>query len=213
MPSQEPAPPIVRDVSRPGRASGRRRHQCRGCPRRCIGRDRPPINTSGSGCDAGRLRRRGVRSGFQGAGLAGRATRADAGAATAYARSGGPRVHHRSCRRRSDGDGREPGPGLPGHTSQRPLRRGRPAAWRGRCCDGIQPLAQGRGCVLGPALQRAADGGRIVFVPHNRDLELYGVDAELLPNSANAAAQRVIELLWPDRAGSSSPQRRKGHRR
>ena len=66
---------------------------------------------------------------------------------------------------------------------------------------------------LGPALQRAADDGRIVFVPHNRDLELYGVDAELLPNSAHAAAQRVIELLWPDLAGSSSPQRRKGHRR
>ena len=66
---------------------------------------------------------------------------------------------------------------------------------------------------LGPALQRAADDGRIVFVPHDRDLELYGVDAELLPNSAHAAAQRVIELLWPDLAGSSSPQRRKGHRR
>ena len=66
---------------------------------------------------------------------------------------------------------------------------------------------------LGPSLQRAADDGRVVFVPHDRDLELYGVDVEPLPASAHAAGRRIIELLWPDLANSSSPRRWKGHRR
>ena len=66
---------------------------------------------------------------------------------------------------------------------------------------------------LGPALQRAVNDGWVVFVPHDRDLELYGVDVEPLPASACAAGRRVIELLWPDLAGSSSPRRWKGRRR
>lgn len=66
---------------------------------------------------------------------------------------------------------------------------------------------------LGPALRRATDDGRVVFVPFDRDLELYGVDAEPLPASARTAGHRVIGLLWPDLAGSSSPERRKGFRR
>lgn len=69
------------------------------------------------------------------------------------------------------------------------------------------------GASLGPALRCATDDGRIVFVPHDRDLELYGVDAGPSPASARAAGQRVIELLWPELAGSSSPQRWKGRRR
>lgn len=66
---------------------------------------------------------------------------------------------------------------------------------------------------LGPTLQRATDDGRVVFVPRHRDLELYGVDVEPLPASACAAGRRVIELLWPDLAWSSSPRRWKGRRR
>ena len=66
---------------------------------------------------------------------------------------------------------------------------------------------------LGPTLRHAMNDGRIVFVPHDRDLELYGVDSEPLPTSARAAGRHVIELLWPDLAGSSSPHRWKGRRR
>ena len=66
---------------------------------------------------------------------------------------------------------------------------------------------------LGPTLQRAMNDGRIVFFPHDRDLELNGVDAEPLPSSARAAGRHVIELLWPDLVGPSSPHRWKGRRR
>jgi hypothetical protein len=66
---------------------------------------------------------------------------------------------------------------------------------------------------LGPTLQRAMDDGRIALFPHDRDLELYGVDAEPLPSSARAAGRRVLELLWPDLAGPLSPHRWKGRRR
>ena len=66
---------------------------------------------------------------------------------------------------------------------------------------------------LGPTLQRAMSDGRIVFFPHDRDLELNGVDAEPLPSSARAAGRHVIELLWPDLVGPSAPHRWKGRRR
>ena len=66
---------------------------------------------------------------------------------------------------------------------------------------------------LGPTLQRAMNDGRIVFFPHDRDLELNGVDAEPLPSSARAAGRHVIELLWPDLVGPSAPHRWKGRRR
>jgi hypothetical protein len=66
---------------------------------------------------------------------------------------------------------------------------------------------------LGPALRRATDDGRVVFVRYDRHLELYGIGAEQLPFSVRAAAHRVIRLLWPELAGSSSPHGRKGIRR
>lgn len=66
---------------------------------------------------------------------------------------------------------------------------------------------------LSPTLQRAMNDGRIVLVPHDRDLELYGVDAEPLPSSARDAGRHVVELLWPDLVGSSSPHRWRGRRR
>ncbi|WP_214058678.1 hypothetical protein [Nocardioides aquaticus] len=66
---------------------------------------------------------------------------------------------------------------------------------------------------LGPTFQRAMSDGRIVFFPHDRDLELNGVDAEPLPSSARAAGRHVIELLWPDLVGPSAPHRWKGRRR
>jgi hypothetical protein len=65
---------------------------------------------------------------------------------------------------------------------------------------------------LGPSLQHAMNDGRIVFVPQDPDLELYGIDAEPMPSSARAAGRHVIELLWPDLAGSSSPHRWRGRR-
>ena len=66
---------------------------------------------------------------------------------------------------------------------------------------------------LGPALAQATGDGRVAFFPHNRDLELGGVDAEPTPSSVLAAGARLAELLWPDLAGSPSPSRRKGLRR
>jgi hypothetical protein len=66
---------------------------------------------------------------------------------------------------------------------------------------------------LGPSLQHAMNDGRIVFVPQDPDLELYGIDAEPMPSSARAAGRHVIELLWPDLAGPSSPHRWRGRRR
>lgn len=66
---------------------------------------------------------------------------------------------------------------------------------------------------LGPGLASAADAHRVVFVPHRRVLELNGVDAEPLPAKVLAAGVRLVELTWPDLAGSSSPHRQKGIRR
>ena len=148
-----------------------------------------------------------------GAGLASGATRADPGAAPAYARGGGPEVLERPCRRRSDGVAQEPGPGLPGHTPKRPpsdtdLPDGAVLAVVG-CSRWPKVVAAS----LGPTLQRAMSDGRIVFFPHDRDLELNGVDAEPLPSSARAAGRHVIELLWPDLVGPSAPHRWKGRRR
>jgi len=66
---------------------------------------------------------------------------------------------------------------------------------------------------LGPALTAAADAGRVVFVPHHRDLELNGVDAEPTPARVLAAGMRLAELIWPDLAQTPSRHRRRGRRR
>lgn len=66
---------------------------------------------------------------------------------------------------------------------------------------------------LGPALAAIADAGRVVFVPHNRDLQLNGVDAEPTPARVLAAGMRLAELIWPDLAQTPSRHRRRGRRR
>lgn len=65
---------------------------------------------------------------------------------------------------------------------------------------------------LGPALRRASEDRRIVFVPPDRSLERNGVDAAPLPSGVQAAGRHVIELLWPDVAGPS-PTRWRGRPR
>lgn len=65
---------------------------------------------------------------------------------------------------------------------------------------------------LGPALRRASEDRRIVFVPPYRSLERNGVDSAPLPSGVQAAGRRVIELLWPDVAGPS-PTRWRGRPR
>lgn len=66
---------------------------------------------------------------------------------------------------------------------------------------------------LGPHLRRATDQGRVVFVPHDRGLELYGVDTDRLPASTRAAARRLRDVLWPDLRAASTPRRPMGGRR
>jgi hypothetical protein len=66
---------------------------------------------------------------------------------------------------------------------------------------------------LGPALAAAADAGRVVFVPHSRELQLNGVDAEPTPARVLAGGIRLAELIWPDLAQTPSRHRRRGRRR
>ena len=66
---------------------------------------------------------------------------------------------------------------------------------------------------LGPTAMQAADNGRVVFFPRNRDLEIHGVDPEPTPAALLASGFRLIEFLWPHFAGPARPHRRKGLRR
>ncbi|KRA37936.1 hypothetical protein ASD81_04430 [Nocardioides sp. Root614] len=69
------------------------------------------------------------------------------------------------------------------------------------------------GASLGPQVRRAMEDGRVVFVPFDRGLAISGIDAEPMPRSIRAAGRRLIEILWPDLAGSNSSERAKGGRR
>ncbi len=66
---------------------------------------------------------------------------------------------------------------------------------------------------LGPTVVQAADSGRVVFFPRNRDIEVRGVDPEPTPTTLLAAGSRLIGLLWPHLVGPAFPHRRKGLRR
>jgi len=65
---------------------------------------------------------------------------------------------------------------------------------------------------LGPMISHAVEGGRVVFFPHHRALEIHGADPEPTPTSLLAAGSRLIELLWPDLLGRAPKNRWKGSR-
>ena len=50
---------------------------------------------------------------------------------------------------------------------------------------------------FGPLLREAYDAGRVALVSADRRLEVNGVDAPPLPKAFDAAATRLLDLIWP----------------
>jgi hypothetical protein len=66
---------------------------------------------------------------------------------------------------------------------------------------------------LGPRLSAVATDGRVVLIPANDQVEIYGVDVGATPLPVLNAAARLVELIWPDLARPTTPHRMKGQRR
>ena len=66
---------------------------------------------------------------------------------------------------------------------------------------------------LSPAIKTKMAAGAVVFVPHHRELKLFGIDAEPTPRHVLAAALDLVGLLWPDLGDLSHPGPRRGLRR